>query len=493
MKSSLIVCVAVALISRSAWGDLSSGEANKNARDWTNLDGKEIKAEYLGTLEGDVALRLRDGKIVMVPIIKLSNEDNEFLKDNPLAYRSAWQAWPRDAGMMMQYPEVKSEPSDSNGVVYVTPRFRFHSDVNLSPSLMKDLSRVFELTYHLHSMSPFGILAKPEKDLFEARLLGRLDDYRAAGGPMNSAGVYLPEKRIFLAPLELMGMKEADAGWRKVTDEYDPSTIIHELTHMLTHDMLVNLPTWANEAYAEYISNIPIKNKAFQTEPDQIREGVRDVFVRDYLKSRTPPGRELPDFGKADKIKYLNSNSVPYLYKVAKVLRMTDAEWATGQPTAGEASRPGIPTASGFGYRQPPVDRNRLPRLYRTAHLIFYNFIQIEGEKGVAKIRRFIDENKIHMARYERYREDYARYEAEWNAFTALPGVEKLEDGKVRYPAHLKPPVEPNAPFTNPDVLKLGGLDALLGGESAEIVGGRIEEALISDLGINLRFVEHPR
>jgi hypothetical protein len=493
MKPSLIACVVVVLISGSAWSDTSGGQAGKNDRDWTNLDGKKIRAVYLGTREGDVALRLHDGKIVMVPVIKLSNDDNEFLKDNPLAYRPAWQAWPPDAGKMIQYPEVESESSDSNGVVYVTPRFRFHCDVNLSPSLMKDIARVFELTHHLHSKSPFGILAKPEKDLFEARLMGKLQDYRAAGGPMNSAGVYLSDKKIFLAPLELMGMKEADAGWRKVTDEYDPSTIIHELTHMLTHDMLVNLPTWANEAYAEYISNIPIKHKAFQTEPDQIREGVRDVFVRDYLKSRTRPGGKLPDFGKADKIKYLKSNSVPYLYKVAKVLRMTDAEWATGHPPGGGVSPPGVPTAGGFGQRQPPADRNRLPRLYRTAHLIFYYFIQIEGEQGVAKIRRFFDENKIHMARYERYREDFAHYEAEWNAFTALPGVEKLADGKVRYPAHLKPPVEPKAPFTSADVLKLGGLDALLGGESAEIVAGRIEEALVNDLGINLRFVEHPR
>ena len=69
-----------------------------------------------------------------------------------------------------------------------------------------------------------------------------------------------------------MGMREADAGWRKVTDDYDPSTIIHELTHMLTHDMLVNLPIWANEAYAEYISNIPIKDTAI-ADPSLTRRG----------------------------------------------------------------------------------------------------------------------------------------------------------------------------------------------------------------------------
>ncbi len=469
-----------------AWGEPSGVLSLTKEREWTNLDGKKITAEYLGTREGDVALRLRGGKVVMVPKVKLSNGDNDFVRDNPLAYRPAWQAWPPDAGIMMQHPEVKEESSDSKGVVYVTPHFRFHCDVKLASSLMKDVARVFELTYHLHSKSPFGILAEPEKDLFEAKLIGSLEDYRATGGPLDSAGVYLPAKRVFLAPLELMGMREADAGWRKVTDEYDPSTIIHELTHMLTHDMLENLPIWANEAYAEYIANIPIKNKAFQTGPDEIRHGVRDAFVRDYLKSRTPRGRKLPDIGKADSIKYLKSDSLPQLFRVAKVLEMTDVEWATGHPPSSRT-----PPAS-VSPPKPPNDGNRLPRLYRTAHLIFYYYIQIEGEKGVNKIRRFIDENRIHMARYKRYREEYARYETEWNAFTALPGVEKMEDGRVRYPANLKPPVEPEAPFSNPDVLKLGGLDALLAGESAQTVGARIEQALIEDLGINLKFVNHP-
>ena len=432
MKFCISAWLTFFFLCGAAWCEPSGVQSLTGEREWTNLDGKKITAEYLGTREGDVALRLRDGKVVMVSVVKLSNGDNEFLRDNPLEYRPAWQAWPPEAGMMMKYPEVKEESSDSKGVVYVTPHFRFHCDVKLAPSLMKDVARVFELTYHLHSKSPFGILAKPEKDLFEAQLIGSLEDYRAAGGPLDSAGVYIPAKRVFLAPLELMGMQEADAGWRKVTDDYDPSTIIHELTHMLTHDMLENLPTWANEAYAEYISNIPIKNKAFQTTPDEIRQGVRDVFVRDYLRSRTPRGRKLPDIGKADSIKYLKSDAVPHLYRIAEVLEMTDVKWATGQLPTDKATPPAGPTIRP-PFRQPPIDRNRLPRLYRTAHLIFYYYINIEGEKGVAKIRRFIDENRVQMARYERYLEDYARYESEWNAFAALPGVEKMADGGVRY------------------------------------------------------------
>jgi hypothetical protein len=69
-----------------------------------------------------------------------------------------------------------------------------------------------------------------------------------------------------------------------------------------------------------------------------------------------------------------------------------------------------------------------------------------------------------------------------------LPGVAKLADGRVRYPANLRPATEPQAPFTDPNMLKLGGLDKLLERESAAVVGARIETALLEDLGAKLIF-----
>ena len=115
-------------------------------------------------------------------------------------------------------------------------------------------------------------------------------------------------------------------------------------------------------------------------------------------------------------------------------------------------------------------------------------FIHIEGEKGVARIRRFLDENRKHFADYQQYLADYRNYVTRIQAFMNLPGVAKLPDGRVRYPANLRPPTEPQAPFTDPNMLKLGGIDALLDGQSAAVVGARIENALIEDLGAKLIF-----
>ncbi|MCP5547230.1 MAG: hypothetical protein H7A50_07645 [Akkermansiaceae bacterium] len=117
---------------------------------------------------------------------------------------------------------------------------------------------------------------------------------------------------------------------------------------MLTHDMLENLPTWANEGYAEYISRIPIESKSFRTETGDIRKAVIELLEKEL---------------------YCGGPSA--LFPISEVLSMNDKTWATGGPTSGYA----------------PVQRsgdgaNRMQRLYRTAHLIIYYFIHIEGRPG---------------------------------------------------------------------------------------------------------------
>ena len=290
-----------------------------------------------------MALKLTGGKISFVPFASLSTADNAFVKANRLDYHEKWQAWPPNASEAMVALEVKEEAAEFGKFIYTTKNFRFTCDVNLGPVLMRDLARTFELTLQLHEKSPFGILAKPEKDRFEAKLFGRLDAYKAAGGPDQTAGVYIPKQKFFLAPLELMGARAGSAGWRKVSDDYDVSTIVHELTHMLTHEMLDNLPTWVNEGYAEYIASIPIQAKMFKTDSDKIREGVRDVFAKSHAKSLSE--KEQANWGKAERAKYLESGEIPRLRHVADVLGMTDETWATGGPPLAtrRGGRPGPP------------------------------------------------------------------------------------------------------------------------------------------------------
>ncbi len=459
--------------------------SNVVAREWTSTDGKKITAAYVGVKNDNVALQLANGKTTFVPVSRLSAEDNAYLRANQFDYREAWQTWPaksRQAMALVSVTEDKGDASFPGAFVYKTPHFRFVSDVDLGTALMKDLARVFELTYHLQAVSPLGTLAEPVGNgLFDAKLFGETQTYFKKGGPPSTAGVYLLKEKVFLAPLDLMGVHKGSTGWRKDPSHHDFSTIIHELTHMLTHGMLDNLPVWVNEGYAEYIASIPMERYAFMTSEEDIRNGVLDALINytDRIEgTRKPRTGVLP---KADRINFAKRESGPTLFKVENILMMNDVEWATGSKT---------PTASGSPSpsKTSRDDLLRMPKLYRTAHLIIYYFIQIEGEKGVLKIRRFLEENQKKMSHYHQYLADFESYETKMEAFIKLPGVVTLGDGKIQYPSKLTPPVAPKAPFTDPDSLKLGGVDALLGGESASAVGARVEAALVKDLGVKFRF-----
>lgn len=411
-------------------------------REWTNLSGKKLTAEYMGHKGSDVVLKLTNGKLFFLPAVKLASDDLDFLKEHHFIYLPIWQGWPSDAGGGLAQINVSEEQTDPHTYFYTTENFQFKCNVKLGPILMKDIALVFEQTYHLHSRSPFGILANPENGHFEAHLMASREAYMKLGGPDNSAGVYKPKEKIFLAPLELMGMKQSSAGWRKDSKEYDPSTIVHELTHMLTHEMLDHLPIWINEGYAEYISNIPIKNRVFQLERNAIREGIRDLYYRDHVMASTGRNTAAVKASQAEKKAFLESPEFPLMVPVHEILTLTDRAWASRATTTRFAPRYG-----------------GMVGLYRTSHLIFYYFMEIEGEKGVAKIRKFLAKNQEAMKQFETYRQDFDQYQEAMEAFFKLPGVTKLENGQFQYPSDLTPPVAPTAPFEDPNEIKTAGLD----------------------------------
>lgn len=445
------------------------------SREWTSAGGKVITAEYLGVKGTDVMLRLAGGKVVGVPLSKLSVTDNAYVRENPRAYLLPWSGWPGEASAPISSVAVSETKAESGDYVYETPHFRFHVDGNLGAPLMKELARVFELTYSLQSNAPFGLLAKPEKDRFEARLLGKTATYQSEGGPNGSAGVYLPRKKVFLAPLDMMGVRSDGTVWRRLSgSDYDTTTIVHELTHMFTHELLDMLPTWMNEGYAEFISNIPIEGNSFRVSPAKIREGLLDSLVPNHKRAESGVTRVVP-ITPSERKKFFESGKLPEFCNVADVLAITDSKWAAS----------GTTTMASFagGYDYSPREA-----LYRTSHLILYYFIQIEGAKGVEKLRALLEENRAKMAGINAYMQARDVYERKMEEFFKLPGVTRLDGGRFRYPPNLKPPVAPEAPDVDPEKIQLSGLVMLLDGMTVEAMGEKIEAALISDLGIKIKF-----
>ena len=53
--------------------------SNAELRTWTAVNGKQVKAEFVSSLRGNVKLRLESGKLYDIPKDKLSKEDHEFI------------------------------------------------------------------------------------------------------------------------------------------------------------------------------------------------------------------------------------------------------------------------------------------------------------------------------------------------------------------------------------------------------------------------------
>ena len=62
------------------------------AREWTDNTGKcKIEAELVEVKNGNVRLKRQDGKIITLPVVKLSKTDQDYLSNpNPLAIASGW-------------------------------------------------------------------------------------------------------------------------------------------------------------------------------------------------------------------------------------------------------------------------------------------------------------------------------------------------------------------------------------------------------------------
>ena len=445
-------------------------------REWSNTEGKKITAEYLGVRGDSIIVRMSGKRVVAIPLSKLSDADKAFVSSRPLVYQEEWLSWPEDAETPVKIVDVTETKADGQNYVYQTSHFRFQVDGNLGTPLMKDLAQVFELTYSLHTKSPFGLLAKPKNDRFEARLFGETETYRDRGGPETTAGVYLPKTKVFLAPLDLMGVKVDSGVWRRIPrTQCDTTTVVHELTHMLTHDMLVTLPIWVNEGYAEYIASIPIERDAFRVSGKKIREGVIDRFVLDYEKWCSSSGGRIDNLGRAERLKFIK-NKIPKIPPVATVLGITDKKWMA---TPSKSLR--MPGDTKFTYPQ------KLG-LYRTSLLIIYYFLHLDGEKGISKLRRYVMQKQQKAAELADFCAAHEEYQRQMEHFLKLPGVEALEGGRFRYPSNLTPPAAPKPPFKNAEQFAASGMEILFDGETPEALGRKIEQALTNDLGLPLDF-----
>lgn len=377
-----------------------------------------------------------NGQRVPATVEKLSAEDQayltEWVKKQPLKYTMPEVVGVESAAIKT---EVVSEDPVGEKFVYRTTNFEFESQGKLTQSLLREIARNFEATYELLKILPWNIAPHPPSGThFRAKLFKSRAAYTAAGGPPNSAGYYTSKDECFYVPFESIGIKESGKSYTK-DEDFDSSTLVHELTHQMMHFWLYVLPQWIVEGTAEYTSNLPLKTGKFRV--SSAKTGLKEYL--DYLKRRVVGG-------------------VPQPYPLEKLFAISNEEWAATLAADPATSR----------------------RAYFTSYLLVYYFMHMDGKGDGQRFIRYFREVAEMKYALEKYRSSVEE-------FRKNPAVKDLGGGRYSWPSNLKHPDKP-ADIDSPEAQKefqTKMMKLLLDGRSVEQLLKEIRSAY-RKLGISL-------
>jgi hypothetical protein len=294
--------------------------------------------------------------------------------------------------------------------------------------------------------------ATPVDGFFRLELFETMDGYHRASGPAGSAGVYLTREKKFMVPFESLGVKLNAGKTAYIRDrDFAVKTLVHELTHMMMHDLIQLIPKWLIEGSAEYVESIPYKQGVFTP-------GGIHASVKDYNEVR---------------------------FRRSMMGRVTlDLENMLTPP---KPPPPRAPTAAGFVPR-PPVIPVPDAAFYHTSLLLTYFFMHLDGDGKGTRLLNFLNAVRAEKLRWDQFENAAKGYEAAMEEFFKKPGVEKLAGGRFTYPSHLTPPEAPKPPAEEYLDERRGWIhmNVLLDGRTEAQVAGEAEAAL-TKAGLRVR------
>lgn len=429
---------------------MATAAFSAETRSWTDAQGNQTQAVLRGFDGGDVLLQNAAGKTLRVPVKNLSEDDQRYVVLNistlidasatplstapvpasvPVMAKATWPATltAPDGLTNADYVELQSKPGRH---LYRSRRFEYvlHAYDKLTPTVMKDVARVFEGTYELLSQSPFGVQAQPVNGYFRADLYQTMEMYHDAGGPRGSGGVYVRDEKVFKVPLDSLGLKRGANGYTR-DDNFELKTLVHEITHMMMHDILPFLPRWLIEGSAEYVECIPYKSGTF-------RHSDLLGSVQRYNKDRLSGKYRLAG---------------PPLDFVRNIIR------------------PPVVIKEG-GIRFDRGETSPVPQVgfYHTSMLLTYYFMHLDGDGKGTRLLKFLEAVRAEQPKHAAFMKEFEAYRTALDEFLKKPEVKKLPDGRFEYPNYLTPPKAPEPP--HPDYLteRLGyiHMGILLGGRT---------------------------
>ncbi len=268
---------------------LFAGTAHaEETRTWADQQDRKIEARMLGMDGGSVILELPDGRKVPYPLEKLSAADAAYAKNQSreaaggpagksgLNFEAPWP----DRIKFSEDPEivvVREDPGKKD-FVYESAHYRYTCDVRLSKTVVKGFAVMFEATYLFCRSLPLAIDGGRKTDgKYQILLFEELEDYVEAGGPPESAGVFIGGKDVVMVPLQSLGVRPVGSGYMLDRDK-SSKTLPHELTHQLTPVAYYRTAAkgWFSEGLAEYVAVTPYRSGSFS-----VRNNHRDIM--DYV------------------------------------------------------------------------------------------------------------------------------------------------------------------------------------------------------------------
>lgn len=404
-SSLLILLPAAALLAQQA------------ERPWKDTQGRVIQAAYVSSTADSVTIRLADGKQHTLPLARLSADDQAFVKSQSTAPAAATKApasaaadparlpiakrtWPAQVEVPARSIEITPtvENAPAREFVYQSEAFVFTSQAKLAGSMMKEVARTFEATRSLVAALPWGVVCQPPEgfERYKAALYETRDDYKAAGGPENSGGVYMSGPKVFMIPFPSLGLEMRGKTWFK-DENYRSDTLVHEITHQVMDSYLPFLPKWVIEGTAEYTENLPYKSGTFRV--DAHKGGMKDAI--------TEAGRR---------------GMFPQIPSLKEHMTMNRAAWDA------------IADRSNKG----------MGELYFRSYLLVYFFNHLDEDKKGTRFIKFMDAV-------------YGDVKA-LREFFADPRVKRYPDGRFSYPSDFPPPdIKPEtSPFKHLEILMEG-------------------------------------
>ncbi len=266
--------------------------AAANAGVWTNSQGREFEAEFLGTEGTKVLFQTQNGRRFSMPLLDLDPSGQLLVRSLAKAPIEDLQSnfgrpWPRDASPNGNPAcKVISEDKKKSHYIYESPGYRFHCDARITQDALSNFATVFESTRAYLAALPISLMSGETLGTRSRVLLfGEEASYFKSGGMPGSAGCFVPKHRLVLIPMASLGLVNGGTGFSRDVGK-ENQVLIHELVHQLTPNAYYAHGSlgWFSEGLAEYVAATPYYTGHFR--PD-----INGNAVKSYVTAYGADGK----------------------------------------------------------------------------------------------------------------------------------------------------------------------------------------------------------